>query len=65
MSIGEALPRPDGRIKVTGQAKYTADQRLDGALFLVLVGSPVPAGTLRQIDAGGGIGAGRRSGVDR
>jgi len=50
MSIGEALPRPDGRIKVTGQAKYTADQRLDGALFVVLVGSPVPAGTIRQID---------------
>ncbi|CAN7603534.1 xanthine dehydrogenase family protein molybdopterin-binding subunit [Trinickia sp. LjRoot230] len=50
MSIGQPVPRLDGRVKVTGGAKYAADQQVEGALFLVLIGSPVPAGTIRSID---------------
>lgn len=36
-------------MKVTGSARYAADHRADGMLYGVLVGAPVPAGTVRSI----------------
>src|SRR5438132_12417 len=40
--LGKPTPRIDGKLKVTGAAKYTADINLPGMLFGCLVGSPYP-----------------------
>lgn len=57
MSIGDPLPRPDGPAKVTGRARYAADQPLPGALHAVLVGAPIPAGRVTGIDPGPALAA--------
>ncbi len=49
-ALGQSLPRQDGPLKVTGAARYTADNRPDGMLHGVFVGAPVAAGRLRGID---------------
>jgi xanthine dehydrogenase YagR molybdenum-binding subunit len=49
--IGDPLPRPDGRAKVTGHAKYAADHVVPHRLFGVLAGATIPAGRLLSIDA--------------
>ncbi|HYG85019.1 MAG TPA: xanthine dehydrogenase family protein molybdopterin-binding subunit [Azospirillum sp.] len=51
MSIGQPLSRIEGRAKVTGQAKYAADNTPPGTLHAVLVGAPVAAGRLKSVDA--------------
>jgi xanthine dehydrogenase YagR molybdenum-binding subunit len=51
VSIGQALPRVDGRIKVTGAARYTADVQLPNMLHGVFVTAAVPAGRVKTIDA--------------
>jgi xanthine dehydrogenase YagR molybdenum-binding subunit len=48
--IGKPTPRVDGRAKVTGAAKYTADINLPGMLFARLVTSTVPHATIKSID---------------
>src|SRR5262249_8147658 len=48
--IGKPAPRIDGRLKVTGAAKYTADVRLPGMLFARAVRSPHPHARIRSID---------------
>jgi xanthine dehydrogenase YagR molybdenum-binding subunit len=48
--VGRRTPRVDGRLKVTGAAKYTADVRLPGMLFARLVCSPHPHARIRSID---------------
>jgi xanthine dehydrogenase YagR molybdenum-binding subunit len=48
--IGKSAPRIDGRLKVTGAARYTADIRLPGMLFARVVTSPHPHARLRSID---------------
>ena len=48
--IGKPTPRLDGRLKVTGAAKYTADVRLPGMLFARAVRSPHPHARIRSID---------------
>jgi hypothetical protein len=50
MSIGDPVPRPDGPAKVTGGAKYAADQSVPGILHAVYVGAPIPAGRVASID---------------
>ncbi len=50
MSIGQPLPRPDGRTKVTGAARYAADHNLPGQLYAVYVTAPIPAGQVVAID---------------
>jgi xanthine dehydrogenase YagR molybdenum-binding subunit len=50
MTIGQPLPRPDGRDKVTGRARYAADYDAPGLLHAVLVTSAIPAGRLAAID---------------
>ena len=44
------MKRVEGRLKVTGSAKYAADVYPPGTLHAVMVGSPVAAGTVTAID---------------
>lgn len=48
--VGKRTPRVDGRLKVTGTAKYTADVRLPGMLFARMVTSPHPHARVLSID---------------
>jgi xanthine dehydrogenase YagR molybdenum-binding subunit len=50
VSIGQPLPRVDGRIKVTGAARYTADIQLPNMLHGVFVTAALPAGRVKTID---------------
>ena len=47
--IGRAVPRKEGRSKVTGQARYVDDLTLPGMLHGVTVRSSVPRGRIRDI----------------
>jgi xanthine dehydrogenase YagR molybdenum-binding subunit len=51
MSIGQATRRVEGPLKVTGAARYAADNYPAGTLHAVMVGSPVAAGRVTAIDA--------------
>jgi len=42
--------RVDGRLKVTGAAKYSAEYELAGLVYGVLVGSTITKGVIRSID---------------
>jgi hypothetical protein len=57
MSIGDPVPRPDGPAKVTGRAKYVADQSVPGILHAVCVGAPIPAGRIASIDIASALAA--------
>src|SRR5262245_52888599 len=48
--IGKPTPRIDGRLKVTGAAKYTADVNLPGMLYARMITSPHPSATIKAID---------------
>ena len=48
--IGKPTPRVDGRAKVTGTAKYSADIHLPGMLFARMLTSPHPHARIRRID---------------
>src|SRR5437763_12162449 len=48
--VGTSLPRPDGPDKVTGRARYTADQTLPGMLYARLVTSPYAHALILNID---------------
>ena len=50
MSIGQPIPRIDGRDKVTGQARYAADHSAQGVLHGALVDATIPAGRVQDID---------------
>jgi xanthine dehydrogenase YagR molybdenum-binding subunit len=50
--IGEPLERVDGRLKVTGQATYTADWNIPGVAHAVLVTSSIAKGRVASIDTG-------------
>ena len=45
------LDRVDGRLKVTGAAKYSAEYVLPGMVYGVLVGSRIAKGTIKSIDS--------------
>lgn len=47
--IGRPIDRVDGILKVTGQAKYSADIALPRMSFGVLVQSTIPGGTIKDI----------------
>jgi xanthine dehydrogenase YagR molybdenum-binding subunit len=49
--IGTALPRVDGRAKVTGGARYAADFNQPGQLHAVLVNATIGLGRITGIDA--------------
>lgn len=48
--IGKATPRLDGRAKVTGAARYTADIKLPGLLYGRMLTSPHPHAKIKSID---------------
>jgi xanthine dehydrogenase YagR molybdenum-binding subunit len=53
--VGKRTPRVDGRLKVTGAAKYTADVRLPGMLFARMVTSPHPHARILSIDTSAAV----------
>ena len=53
--IGSAVPRKEGRDKVTGRAQYIDDITLPGMLHGATVRSRIPRGTIRKITLGPGI----------
>src|SRR5699024_12774306 len=48
--IGKSIPRREGKNKVTGTAKYTADDSTPGQLYAVLVTSPHTHAKIKSID---------------
>ncbi|MDQ0957053.1 xanthine dehydrogenase YagR molybdenum-binding subunit [Streptomyces sp. B4I13] len=52
-AVGAPLSRVDGRLKVTGQAKYAADHDIEGVLHAVVVDSSVGRGRITGIDTRG------------
>lgn len=50
MTIGKPTRRVEAPVKVTGAAMYAADTYPNDTLHAVMVGSPVAAGTITQID---------------
>jgi xanthine dehydrogenase YagR molybdenum-binding subunit len=46
----DGLSRVDGRLKVTGAAKYAAEYNVKGLSYGVLVGSTITKGTIKTID---------------
>lgn len=51
MTIGLPIARLDGRVKVTGAARYTGDVSLPNMLHAFAVTATIPAGRVRGIDA--------------
>jgi xanthine dehydrogenase YagR molybdenum-binding subunit len=51
-TVGAPLTRVDGRLKVTGAARYAADNPVPDFLHAVLVCSTVASGTVARIDSG-------------
>jgi xanthine dehydrogenase YagR molybdenum-binding subunit len=48
--IGEGRDRVDGRLKVTGAAKYAAEHNLPDLVHAVVVSATIPSGTIKSID---------------
>ena len=48
--IGKRIPRVDGRVKVTGEAKYAADYEMPGILWCKIVRSPYPHAEILSVD---------------
>jgi xanthine dehydrogenase YagR molybdenum-binding subunit len=46
----DGIDRADGRLKVTGKAKYSAEYNQPGITYAVLVGSRITYGTIKSID---------------
>ena len=49
--IGKRIPRIDGRVKVTGEAKYAGDYELPGMLWCKMVRAPYAHARILNIDA--------------
>jgi xanthine dehydrogenase YagR molybdenum-binding subunit len=49
-SSTEGLSRIDGRMKVTGKAKYSAEYNTKGLVYGVLAGSTITSGSIKAID---------------
>ena len=49
-SVGKPLNRPEGKLKVTGQAKYTSDIPVANAIYAVLILSTITRGQIEKID---------------
>jgi xanthine dehydrogenase YagR molybdenum-binding subunit len=52
-SVGAPIDRVDGRQKVTGAARYSADHVLEGLVHAVLVQSTIASGRIARLDASG------------
>lgn len=49
-AIGKPMDRTDGRLKVTGAARYAADAPVGGVVHAVAVTSPIAKGRIKSID---------------
>ena len=49
--IGQAVTRIDGRLKVTGGARYTADNQIENLAYGVGVPSTIANGRITRIDS--------------
>lgn len=49
-SIGKSTKRIDGKAKVTGAAKYTADVNLPGLLYARMICAEVPSANVKNVD---------------
>jgi xanthine dehydrogenase YagR molybdenum-binding subunit len=49
-ALGDPMTRVDGRLKVTGAAKYSAEYELPGLVHSALVGSTIAKGRITSID---------------
>ena len=54
-SVGKAIDRVDGRLKVTGAAKYATDFTAKDTAHAVLVDSTIAKGKIKEIDAGAAL----------
>ena len=54
---GQSHPRVDGRLKVTGAARYAAEFKFPGLAHGALVQSTIPAGRIKDIDSASAQGA--------
>ncbi len=50
-SVGQPIPRADGRLKVTGAASFTAEHRPKGLMHGVVIGSAIACGRIAAVDA--------------
>jgi|SRR5665213_4242714 len=48
--VGQALQRVDGHAKVRGEARFTAEFKLDGLVYASLAHSTIAKGKIRKID---------------
>ncbi|GAA2004766.1 xanthine dehydrogenase family protein molybdopterin-binding subunit [Nocardiopsis rhodophaea] len=55
--IGRPLDRLDGRAKVTGGARYSAEFTPPGTAHAVLIGAEIPSGSVTSIDASDALAA--------
>jgi len=51
MSVGQPIDRVDGRLKVTGGAKYAAEYPLANIAHAVIITSTIAKGRVTRIDA--------------
>ncbi|MBD3003798.1 xanthine dehydrogenase family protein molybdopterin-binding subunit [Streptomyces sp. 5-10] len=51
-AVGAPLSRVDGRLKVTGRAKYAAEHDVDGVVHAVIVDASIGRGRITSIDTG-------------
>jgi xanthine dehydrogenase YagR molybdenum-binding subunit len=49
-TIGQPRDRVDGRQKVTGTARYAAENNLPDLVHAVVVSATIPSGTIQSID---------------
>ena len=61
-AIGQPISRIDGRLKVTGGARYTADIPVEGIVHGVIVQSTIANGRTTSIDTSRGRARSRRVG---
>ena len=61
-SIGQPIDRVDGRLKVTGRAKYAAEFAVPGVVHAVLVQSTIGAGVITGLEHRRRPGDARRAG---
>src|SRR6201982_406726 len=54
-TIGGALPRIDGPLKVTGAAKYASDHHFAGMLYAVPVCSTIAKGKITNLDTSAAV----------
>jgi xanthine dehydrogenase YagR molybdenum-binding subunit len=54
-AVGAAMPRVEGREKVTGAARYAVEHDVEGVVHAALVQSTVAKGTVRAVDPGAAL----------